>query len=402
MDITFTIIITAVLSFGIAELFGRSKHIGRWWMFGLMVGAFFVPGILAYLASPHASKTPTKPSRLTSQIGIVLTIIGVVGLFPAQFVGPVALSMPLAIVLIGTYLIQLGRGNVVNHAPKEYFRFQGSDYLKNQSKGIGQYFRQAVDELKTNNNMLYYLVEDGKPSEPYSYEQLKSKRIKEDALVWRRGLNDWVKAKELEELFTIIGFNPPPIPIVVDSTQIKPKNGPSKINNNKGIIIVMGVLTAIFIFLIAKEMNNKSNYHQTNETNTETLDTIATNNLYEENLSNNETALKEVLPYENKADAKPDVSLPENYFLSKDEKLVFVFDSENKYWWFKELFDDPRYIMPILTREQMDYIYNSDYETEIGGWYITEFDFFVDELNKSFNKKGKVFRTKNTIDSPLN
>jgi hypothetical protein len=84
--------------------------------------------------------------------------------------------------------------------------------LKNQSKGIGQYLRQAVDELKTNNNMLYYLVEDGKHSEPYSYEQLKSKRIKEDALVWRKGLDTWVRASELNELSNIIAFIPPAIP----------------------------------------------------------------------------------------------------------------------------------------------------------------------------------------------
>jgi hypothetical protein len=109
-------------------------------------------------------------------------------------------------------------------------------------------------------------------------------------------------------------------------------------------------------------MNNKSNYQQTNEDNTEIVDIPPSNNLSEENPSNNETVVKEVLPSKNKTETKPSVSLPENYYLSKNEKVVFVFDAKNKYWWSKILLDDPREIMPILTREEMDYIYNSDNE----------------------------------------
>jgi hypothetical protein len=187
----------------------------------------------------------------------------------------------------------------------------------------------------------------------------------------------------------------------VDSTQIKSKKSSSKINKNKGIVVIIGILFAIFIFLIAKEMNNKSNYQQTNEDNTEIVDIPPSNNLSEENPSNNETVVKEVLPSKNKTETKPSVSLPENYYLSKNEKVVFVFDAKNKYWWSKILLDDPREIMPILTREEMDYIYNSDNETAIGGWQVAIFDFAVNDLNKKFNKKGKVFKSKSVIDTPL-
>lgn len=250
-------------------------------------------------------------------------------------------------------------------------------------------------------NHKYYLIVDGGKSDPLTFDKLKEKRISEDDLVWRKGLNDWVKAKELEELFEIIEFNPPPIPLEVDSTQIKSKNSPSKINKNKGIIAVIGLLIVIFIFLFAKEMNNKSNYQQTNETNSEIVDTFPSNNLSEENQSIDETVIKEVLQSENKADAKPGVSLPDNYFLSKNEKVMYVFDTKNKYWWSKILLDDPREIMPILTREEMDFIYNSDFETAIGGWQVAMFDFAVEDLNKNFNKKGKVFKSKSVIDTPL-
>jgi hypothetical protein len=256
-------------------------------------------------------------------------------------------------------------------------------------------------------NHNYYLVVEGKKSDPLTFDQLKEKKIDEDDLVWRKGLNHWVKAKELEELSEIIEFNPPPIPLEVDSTQIKSKNSSSKINKNKGIVVIIGILLAIFIFLIAKEMNNKSNYQQTNEDNAEIVDIPPSNNLSEENLSNNETVInnetvvKEVLPSKNKTETKPSVSLPENYYLSKNEKVLFVFDAKNKYWWSKILLDDPREIMPILTREEMDYIYNSDNETAIGGWQVAIFDFAVNDLNKKFNKKGKVFKSKSVIDTPL-
>ena len=79
------------------------------------------------------------------------------------------------------------------------------------------------------NNHNYYLVVEGKKSDPLTFDQLKEKRIDEDDLVWRKGLNHWVKAKELEELSEIIEFNPPPIPLEVDSTQIKSKKSSSKI-----------------------------------------------------------------------------------------------------------------------------------------------------------------------------
>jgi hypothetical protein len=57
--------------------------------------------------------------------------------------------------------------------------------------------------------------------------------------------------------------------------------------------------------------------------------------------------------------------------------------------------------MPILSREQMDYIYNSDYELEIGGWQVQIFDFAVDDLNNKFKTRGVVFKSKSQIDTPL-
>lgn len=50
----------------------------------------------------------------------------------------------------------------------------------------------------------YYIVENGKKSGPFSIEELKTKNIKIDTLVWYEGLENWKKAKEIETLRIII------------------------------------------------------------------------------------------------------------------------------------------------------------------------------------------------------
>jgi tetratricopeptide (TPR) repeat protein len=65
---------------------------------------------------------------------------------------------------------------------------------------------------KTQLTMFYHLVQDGKQSEPYTFEQLREMRVKEDDLVWRIGLENWRPAKELNELKSILVYTPPAIP----------------------------------------------------------------------------------------------------------------------------------------------------------------------------------------------
>lgn len=60
--------------------------------------------------------------------------------------------------------------------------------------------------------ILYFLVENEKKSEPYSLEELKSKRITSTTLVWKEGLLEWVEASELPEFEKLIYSEPPPIP----------------------------------------------------------------------------------------------------------------------------------------------------------------------------------------------
>lgn len=210
---------TVILLFGyiaicfvLAELFGRAKQIGRWWMFWLMLGAFFLPGIIAYFLSPDAVKKPSKSNKATFYIGSFLIGANLIGLIPALLAGPNVLSIPLSLIIIGLYLVQLGRGKVENRSPKQYFNQQHLTHFMEHNQTSVNQFNDGVTDFKVNNEALYFLVEDNKPSEPYKYEQLKSKRIKEDALVWRKGLDTWIAAGELPELKHIVDLFPPIIP----------------------------------------------------------------------------------------------------------------------------------------------------------------------------------------------
>jgi len=63
--------------------------------------------------------------------------------------------------------------------------------------------------------MNYYIHENDKQSGPFSIEQLKSKNITQHTHIWRNDLPDWLEAKDIKELQTLINsesniIKPPP------------------------------------------------------------------------------------------------------------------------------------------------------------------------------------------------
>ena len=203
------ILVILALFFAIAELFGRSKHIGRWWTFALLTCTPVLPGIIALILSPSAKSSATSTNVLTYNIGRVLLIIGIVGIVPAFFAGPFGFVFPLILCVLGAYLFQLGKGNIVNIHPKYYFNFQNKN-LKFRENTFN--LRGVKLEIFNNNTSgFYYLLENEQQSEPYTFEELKAKKIKEDELVWRKGLDSWVMARNLSELRHIIVYYAPAI-----------------------------------------------------------------------------------------------------------------------------------------------------------------------------------------------
>ena len=58
-----------------------------------------------------------------------------------------------------------------------------------------------------------YFIYDGKEqSGPFTFDQLKQKRISKNILIWREGPDDWIEAEKLPELNNIWDLKTPPIP----------------------------------------------------------------------------------------------------------------------------------------------------------------------------------------------
>jgi hypothetical protein len=207
--------VSAAVFFFIAELFGRAKHIGRWWSFFLLWGCFIVPGVIAILLSPSAKGEPTKPNIFTKYLGAaVFFIIGVLGLMASSISGtadPIVYTIPIAFMILGAYLVWLGEGKVRNDSPKYYF----AKSLDGAGRVFGNVFERLrqifVPSIRNANSIFYFTVEDGVKQGPYTFEEICAKRLSEDQMVWRHRLEKWMKASELPELRGIIVYAPPPI-----------------------------------------------------------------------------------------------------------------------------------------------------------------------------------------------
>lgn len=120
-DIIVIILIAILIFFLIAEFFGRSKHIGRWWSFTLLLCGF-IPGLIAILSSPSANKKPTSGGN-SYKIGgyVCLFFSGLNLLALISTSGKLGQLFPVFLVS-GIYLLQLSKGLIINHKPKYYFQ----------------------------------------------------------------------------------------------------------------------------------------------------------------------------------------------------------------------------------------------------------------------------------------
>jgi hypothetical protein len=58
----------------------------------------------------------------------------------------------------------------------------------------------------------FYIVVNGQQSGPFTIDELKSKNIQRDTLVWTEGLKDWTKAEYIPYLKDVLRATPPPLP----------------------------------------------------------------------------------------------------------------------------------------------------------------------------------------------
>jgi hypothetical protein len=114
------IVIAIVIFFLIAEFIGRSKHIGRWWTFFLLLSGV-VPGVIALISSPSAKDKPTKGTKSYSIWGWVSLVFGILNL--VSLIGSEGKTGLISIVflLLSYYLFELSKGKIINNEPKYYF-----------------------------------------------------------------------------------------------------------------------------------------------------------------------------------------------------------------------------------------------------------------------------------------
>ena len=89
---------------------------------------------------------------------------------------------------------------------------------------MGNQFSQTGNNLNTNpstpppipNQKKYFFVVNGVHSQPFLLSDLpkliSEGMVKQDTFAWTEGLQDWVKAIEIEEIKTLFNQTPPPIP----------------------------------------------------------------------------------------------------------------------------------------------------------------------------------------------
>ena len=72
----------------------------------------------------------------------------------------------------------------------------------------------------------FFIVLNGLQQGPFTIEQLVDKGINSSTLVWTEKLDNWVEAKNIEDLKEIIRNSPPPIPNFVHKSLRNEANKP--------------------------------------------------------------------------------------------------------------------------------------------------------------------------------
>lgn len=104
----------------------------------------------------------------------------------------------------------------------------------------------------------YFIHADNKQDGPFTIEELATKNVNRDTMVWFTGAPHWMPANQVEELQKIFAHIPPPLPSTVnerlpttaleDYSTIPPYDQPASTKSNKApILIIVGLLIALAI-----------------------------------------------------------------------------------------------------------------------------------------------------------
>jgi hypothetical protein len=202
--ILIVVIIYGFISYLIGEFFGRAKHIGRWWTMLLFWSAPIpIIGLLALIFSPTAKQPPVlKRNFIFLGFGIIFFLLSIGFLIniinSSGYVLHFSYIYITLCVIHGIYFTLLGYGKIKNSNPKYYFK-DIKIYINRQNGG----------KFRLNKDTYYFVIFNNEQNGPLNFEELKKLRISSNTLVWRKGLKNWIKAEELDEIESIIVFMPP-------------------------------------------------------------------------------------------------------------------------------------------------------------------------------------------------
>jgi hypothetical protein len=96
--------------------------------------------------------------------------------------------------------------------------------------------------------MEYFYIEGLEQKGPFSLDQLISRGIKSDTLIWKKGLNEWKPARDVEELKSIFQEIPPPLPKAVGNCQEEEEEAFIESSDAK-LWITIKVFSAVLVLL---------------------------------------------------------------------------------------------------------------------------------------------------------
>lgn len=89
----------------------------------------------------------------------------------------------------------------------------------------------------------YYILLDNKKQGPYNSSELEELDINSNTLIWSKGMDDWKKASDIEELNVILENLPPPLPT-------RKKTYSSYLKKNSIYIIIILIICIIIWHVI--------------------------------------------------------------------------------------------------------------------------------------------------------
>jgi Ca2+/Na+ antiporter len=96
----------------------------------------------------------------------------------------------------------------------------------------------------------YYFVENGRQNGPFSLEDLKTKSLHRESLIWKDGMADWQPAQNIPELKDILFSTPPPVPNPTPPPIPNLREKTVKPNQpGKNVRMILIAILGFFIFL---------------------------------------------------------------------------------------------------------------------------------------------------------